>query len=108
MNRPEKHKDNIKTIVPITNDNNTQYHAGVVKSKSGKKSANSMPMEISLDDRLKTLGAGDGGEAQSQSMVNLLMQALHNKDERYVLARKSMDVAQILFDFQIAALCFEL
>lgn len=83
-NQQEKSKEHFKTIAPVTNDSNTQYHTGSIgvaqKSKLGKKTANSVPLEASLEDRLKKLGVGDENEARDHSLVELLKQALHNHD----------------------------
>lgn len=81
INRKDKSKEHYKTIVPITNDKNTQYHTGsigVLKSKSERKTS-LLSSEISLDDRLKTLTVGDD-DAKGNSLVELLKQALHNRD----------------------------
>lgn len=83
MNRKDKFKEHCKTIVPATNDSNTQYNIGsigVPKSKAGKKSLNSIALETSLNDRLKTLSVGDDDVAKGNSQVELLKQALHNRD----------------------------
>lgn len=73
-----KNKENVKTMVPITNDDKTQYHTGVLKTRAGKKAS-----DISLDDRLKALSVDEDNEAQGQSLVKLLVQVLHSNDDRY-------------------------
>ncbi len=74
--------ENFKTVVPITNDSNTQYHSGALKSKVDRKSKLHLEKELSLDDRLNSLSMANDDDAKGHSLVETLKQGLHSNDDR--------------------------
>lgn len=74
-NGQEKTKEHFRTIVPKTNDKNTQYPTGT-RSKPDKRNGTDM----SLEERLKTLAVGENHTKGSRAET--LKQALHNHDAK--------------------------
>lgn len=71
-----------KTVTPIVNDADVEYTSSATVPKKKLKSVE-MPMESRLQNLNLNAVAGSGAP-QAQSKVQLLVQALHSKDNVYV------------------------
>lgn len=69
---------NLKTLVPTVNPADVSYKsATAVPTQKASK-----PVDTPMDERLQNLHLSNGEIPQSQSKVNLLVQALHSRDSR--------------------------